>query len=51
MIAYESHKHKDHKLNYPTYDLELQIVAHALVRWRHFLLGHQFKLHSDHRSL
>ena len=26
-------------------------MVHALVRWRHFFLGHKFELHSDHRSL
>ena len=51
VIAYESYKLKDHELNYPTHDLELAAVIHALVRWRHFLLGHRFELHSDHRSL
>ena len=39
VIAYESRKLKDHELNYPTHDLELVDVVHALVYWRHFLLG------------
>lgn len=51
VIAYESQKLKDHELNYPTHDLELAAVVHALVRWRHFLLGHWFELHTDHQSL
>ena len=51
VIAYESRKLKYHELNYPTHDLELAAVAHVLVCWRHFLLGHRFELHSDHRSL
>lgn len=51
VIVYESRKLKDHELNYPTHDLELAAVVHVLVRWRHFLLGHKFELHSDHRSL
>ena len=51
VITYESRKLKDHELNYPTHDLELAEVVHALVRWRHFLLGHKFELHSDHCSL
>lgn len=51
MIAYESCKLKDHELNYPTHDLELVVIIHALLRWRHFLLGHQFELHSDHHNL
>ena len=51
VIAYESRKLKDHELNYPTHDLELPSMVHALVHCRHFLLGHRFELHSDHRSL
>ena len=51
VIAFESRKLKDHELNYPTHDLELVAVVHALVRWRHFLLGHRFEWHCDHRSL
>ena len=51
VIAYEARKLKDHELNYPTHDLELPVVVHALVHWRHFLLGHKFELHSDHCSL
>ena len=51
VIAYESRKLKDHELNYCTHDLELMAIVHALVHWRHFLLGHRFELHSDHRSL
>ena len=41
VIAYESRKLKDHELNYPTHDFELTLVVHALVHWRHFLLGHR----------
>lgn len=33
MISYESCKLKDNELNYPTHDLELVVVVHALVRW------------------
>ena len=51
VIAYESRKLKDHELNYPTHDLELVAIVHALVYWRYFLLGQRFDLHSNHRSL
>ena len=50
-ISYESCKIKDHELNYLTHDLELVVVFHSLVIWRHFLLGNHFELHSDHHSL
>ena len=51
MISYESKKLNDHELNYPTHDLELAAIVHALVHWRYFLLGLKFELHSDHQSL
>ena len=47
-IAYESRKLKSHEVNYPTHDLELATIMHALTKWRHFLLGQCFKLHTDH---
>lgn len=39
VIAYESRKLKNHENNYVIYDLELEIVIHALKMWRHFMLG------------
>ena len=32
-IAYESRKLKGHELNYPTHDLKLTAVVHALALW------------------
>ena len=51
VIAYESRKLKNHEVNYPTHDLELVAIMHALTKWRHFLLGQRFELHTDHQSL
>ena len=48
VIAYESRKLKSHEMNYPTHDLKLATIMHALSKWRHFLLGQCFKLHTDH---
>ena len=31
VIAYKSRKLKDHELNYPTHDLELVVIVHALM--------------------
>ena len=50
-VAYTSRKLRLHELNYPTHDLELLAVVHALKVWRHYLLGHTFELHTDHKSL
>ena len=41
VIAYVSHQLKKHELNYPTHDLELAVVLHALKIWRHYLLGNK----------
>ena len=50
-VAFTSRKLKIHERNYPTHDLELLAVIHALKLWRHYLLGYRFKLMSDHKSL
>ena len=38
-IAYVSRQLRPHEENYPTYDLELAAVVHALKIWRHYLIG------------
>jgi hypothetical protein len=35
VVAYASRQLKKHKKNYPTHDLELAVVVHALKIWRH----------------
>ena len=39
VIAYASRQLKPHEENYPTHDLELAAVVHALKIWHHYLLG------------
>jgi hypothetical protein len=39
VIAYASRQLRRHELNYPTHDLELAAVVHALKIWRHYLFG------------
>ncbi|WVZ53562.1 hypothetical protein U9M48_004485 [Paspalum notatum var. saurae] len=51
VIAYASRKLKDHEQNYPTHDLELAAVVHALKIWRHYLLGNKSQIFTDHKSL
>ena len=50
-VAFTSWKLKVHERNYPTHVLELLAVIHALKLWRHYLLGCQFELITDHKSL
>src|SRR4051812_39466993 len=42
---------KQSERNYPTRDLELVAVIHALVTWRHLLLGRKVDVFTDHKSL
>lgn len=51
VVCYESRKWNGHEKNYPTYDLELGSIVHALNMWRHYLLGRRFTLMSDHNGL
>ena len=45
VIAYASRQLKKHEVNYPTHDLDLAAVVHALKIWRHYLLGNVSYLH------
>jgi hypothetical protein len=51
VVCYASHQLRKHKENYPTHDLELATVVHALRIWRHYLIGHHCEIYSDHKSL
>ncbi|MCO5563838.1 hypothetical protein L7F22_017487 [Adiantum nelumboides] len=50
-ITYESRQLCIHERNYPTHDLELLAVIHALKKWGHYLLSQIFELVTDHKSL
>ena len=51
VIAYASRQLKQHEEHYPTHDLELAAVVHALKIWRHYLLGNTCHIYIDHKSL
>jgi ribonuclease HI len=51
VVAYASRQLKKHEENYPTHDLELAAVVHALKICRHYLIGNRCELFSDHKSL
>jgi hypothetical protein len=50
-VCYASRYLRKHEENYPTQDLELAAVVHALKIWRHYLIGHRCEIYSDHKSL
>jgi hypothetical protein len=51
VIAYASRALRPHEQNYPTHDLELVAVVHALNMWRHYLMGTCYNIFIDHKSL
>jgi hypothetical protein len=51
VVSYASHQLRKHEEKYPTHDLELAAVVHALKIWRHYIIGHRCEIYSDHKSL
>ncbi|WVZ53874.1 hypothetical protein U9M48_004762 [Paspalum notatum var. saurae] len=51
VIVYASRQLHKHEVNYPTHDLELATVVHALKIWRHYLFGQRCEIYTNHKSL
>jgi hypothetical protein len=51
VITYASRALRTHEQNYPTHDLELTAVIHALKIWRYHLMGTKCHIYTDHKSL
>ena len=51
MEAYTSRKLKVHERNYPTHDLELEVVIFALKIWMHYLQHVHVDMLNDHKSI
>jgi hypothetical protein len=51
VVAYASLHLRKHEVNYLTHDLELAVVVHAHMIWRHYLMGKRCELYTDHKSL
>jgi hypothetical protein len=51
VVAYSSRQLKIRRKNYPTHDLELAAVVHALKTWTHYLYGQKCDIYTDHKSL
>lgn len=50
-VAFTSRKLKPAEQNYPTHELELLAVVHALKTWRYYLDGSHFIVYTDHATL
>jgi hypothetical protein len=49
-VCYASRQLRKHEENYPTHDLELATMVHALKIWRHYLTGQRCEIYNDHKS-
>jgi hypothetical protein len=49
--VYASRQLRKHEEKYPTHDLKLAAVVHALKIWRHYIIGERCEVYSDHKSL
>jgi hypothetical protein len=51
VVAYASQQLRKHEENYPTHDLELAVVVHALKTWRHHLMGNKCDIYPQESEL
>jgi hypothetical protein len=51
VVCYASRQLRKHEENYPTHNLELATMVHALKIWRHYLIGHHCEIYNDHKSV
>ena len=47
VIVHASRQLRTHEFSYPTHDLELAAIVHALKIWRHYLYGEKFQIFID----
>lgn len=50
-IAYESRKLNKRESLKSTYHKEMLAIIHALSKWRQYLLGSMFSIHTNHNNL
>jgi hypothetical protein len=50
-VAFESRKLQPPERRLAPYDIELLALIHALLKWKHLLLGAKFIVHSDQQAL
>jgi hypothetical protein len=50
-MAYHSETLSDVVHKYPTYDKEMYSIVQACRQWRHYILGKETVIHTDHKPL
>jgi hypothetical protein len=51
VVVYASRQLRKHEEKYPTHDLELAAMVHAIKISRHYIIGKRCEVYSDHKSL
>jgi hypothetical protein len=51
LVAYHSETLPDTFRKYPTYDKEIYSIVQACRQWKHYILGKETIIHTDHKSL
>jgi hypothetical protein len=51
VVAYASRQLRKHEEKYPTHDLDLAAVVHALKIWRYYIIGKRCEVYSNHKRL
>jgi hypothetical protein len=51
VVAHASRQLRKYEEKYPTHDLDLVAVVHALKIWRHYIIGKRCEVCSDHKTL
>ena len=50
-ICYNSETFNPAVVNYPTYDEELYALVQSVKKWKHYLMGKETVIHTDHQPL
>jgi hypothetical protein len=50
-ICYHSETFNQVVVNYPTNDKELYALVQSVKKWKHYLLGKETIIHTDHQTL
>ena len=50
-ICYHSETFNLVVINYPTYDKELYALVQSVKKWKHYLMGKETVIHTDHQPL
>jgi hypothetical protein len=50
-ICYHTETFSQDIVNYPTYDKELYALVQSVKKWKHYLIGKDTIIHTDHQPL